>query len=119
MPNLTVSNRCLPLSPSHIPSTLLLYDRQADERRTQREDIIRDLETKPYLTGEDEERLARLRLDSEFERRAEQARKEDTRDSDDDDLVSEKLHCKGDNPPPMRLIAAEMAMVLIHTAIIH
>ena len=46
----------------------------------QREDIIRDLESKPYRNPEEEDRLNRLKLDSEFERRAEQARKDDEDD---------------------------------------
>lgn len=58
--------------------------RVADERRQQREDTIRDLESKPYRNPEEEDRLGRLRLDSEFEKRAEQARKDNERDSDDE-----------------------------------
>lgn len=52
----------------------------SDERRSQRDDVIRDLETKPYRTPDEDDRLGRLKLDSEFERRAEQARKDDEDD---------------------------------------
>lgn len=51
----------------------------ADDRRQQRDNVIRDLESKPYRTADEEERLSRLRLDSEFEKRAaEQARRDDS-----------------------------------------
>lgn len=63
---------------------MLVCCRTAEDKRHQRDDAIRDLESRPYRSPEEEDRLGRLRLDSEFEKRAEQARKETDRDSDDD-----------------------------------
>lgn len=61
----------------------------AEDRRMQRENTIRDLESKPYRSPDEEDRLRRLKLDVEFERRAEQARREDgNRDSDEEDRSS-------------------------------
>ncbi|XP_067947814.1 afadin-like isoform X2 [Watersipora subatra] len=58
--------------------------RMPDDRLQQREDTIRELESKPYRSPDEEDRLRRLRLDSEFDKRAEQVRKESEKDSDED-----------------------------------
>ena len=62
---------------------------QADVTRL-RDTEIADLASRPYRNAEEEDRLQRLRLDQEFQRRVEEAEKneEEGRNSEDDDLTN-------------------------------
>ncbi len=56
--------------------------RREEEVRRIRDMEIAELEAKPYLSPEEQERLSRLRLDQEFQRRVDEVK---TKDDDDDD----------------------------------
>lgn len=62
-----------------------MHKQRLEEARRARDDEIRELESRPHLTPQQEERLRALRLEQEFQRRAEELRGEE---EDDDDEVS-------------------------------
>ena len=75
------------------------WDREAKEKQQKqhtndlnrlREMEINDLESRPQLTQQEEERLRKLRLEQEFQRRLQEvSSKDEDEDSDDDRMVSE------------------------------
>lgn len=75
------------------------WEREAKEKQQKqinedlnrmREMEIGDLESRPHLTPQEEERLRKLRLDQEFQRRLQEVSgKDEDEDSDDDRMVSE------------------------------
>ena len=54
-----------------------------EELRLHREQEIRELETRPYLSSEDQDRLRKLKLDQEFDRRVQEATARSMEDDDD------------------------------------
>lgn len=63
-----------------------LHKQRLEEARRARDEEIRELESRPHLTPQQEERLRALRLEQEFQRRAEELRGEE--EDDDDDVSS-------------------------------
>lgn len=67
-----------------------MHKQRLEEARRARDEEIRELESRSHLTPQQEERLRALRLEQEFQRRAEELRGEE---EDDDDEVS-KFDCE-------------------------
>ena len=55
-----------------------------------RDQEIEELEEKPYLNPEEQERLRRLRLDQEFERRVKEVSKDDDDEGDSDNDITDR-----------------------------
>ncbi|XP_055943711.1 afadin-like isoform X2 [Argiope bruennichi] len=63
-----------------------LHKQKQEEARRARDEEIRELESRPHLTPQQEDRLRALRLEQEFQRRAEELHGEED-DDDDEDLL--------------------------------
>ena len=70
------------------------HKQQTNDLNRLREMEIADLESRPQLNPQEEERLRKLRLDQEFQRRLQEvSNKDDDEDSDDDRMVSLITSC--------------------------
>jgi hypothetical protein len=82
-----------PDSPSSSPSPWDREQREKEKKQLEEEAAlyrdreIAELESKPYLTPEEQERLRRLNLDHEFARRLKEVKDDDDDQDDDDDLA--------------------------------
>lgn len=65
---------------------ILLHKQRQEEARRARDEEICELESRPHLTPQQEDRLRALRLEQEFQRRAEELHGEEE-DDDDEDLL--------------------------------